>query len=106
MDGDFPDPNYNMPPGGYGYPHEGFDYNQPMDYSHEAGYDFHHGDPSMQPLAHPPPRGGTWYDTDLWEQTKSKCKNLKYRKPWSWLWNFYFLPSLVILASLWTTLYY
>ena len=68
MDGDFPDPNYNMPPGGYGYPHDGFDYNQPMDYSHDPGYDFHHQDPSMQPLAHPgvpPPRGGTWYDTDL-----------------------------------------
>lgn len=66
MDGDFPDPAYNMPPGaGYGYPHDGFDYNQPMDYSHEAGYDFHHGDPGMQPLGHPPARGGTWYDTDL-----------------------------------------
>ena len=67
MDGDFPDPSYNMPPGaGYGYPHEGFDYNQPMEYSHEAGYDFHHGDPGMQPLGHHPPCGGTWYDTDLW----------------------------------------
>ena len=55
MDGDFPDPSYNMPPGaGYGYPHDGFDYN-----------DFHHGDPGMQPFGHPPPRGGTWYDTDL-----------------------------------------
>ena len=72
MDGDFPDPNYNMPPGGYGYPHDGFDYNQPMDYSHEPAYDFHHVDPAMQPLAHPPPRAGaqgTWYDTDLWEET-------------------------------------
>ncbi|CAH3170762.1 unnamed protein product [Porites lobata] len=65
MDGDFHDPNYNMPPIGYGYPHDGFDYNQPMDYSHDPGYDFHQGDPALQPLAHPPPRGGTWYDTDL-----------------------------------------
>lgn len=71
MDGDFHDPNYNMPPIGYGYPHDGFDYNQPMDYSHDPGYDFHQGDPALQPLAHPPPRGGTWYDTDLWSW---RCK--------------------------------
>lgn len=77
MDGDFADPNYNMPPGGYGYPHDAFDYNQPMDYSHEAGYDFHHGDPAMQPLGHPPPRGGTWYDTDLWEGPFSLYQELE-----------------------------
>lgn len=65
MDGDFTDQGYQMLPSGYNYGADNMEFSHPMEYPpQDQVYDFH-GEQAMPPPGHPPPPGGTWYDTDL-----------------------------------------
>ena len=69
MDGDFGDQGgYHMLQGGYNYGNDNVEFAPQMDYPPpDQMYDFH-AEQAMVPPGHqhPPPQGGTWYDTDLW----------------------------------------